>query len=117
MIKVMWLLKRADGMSLEQFRNWWLNQHAPDVARHQRPHLLRYVVNVRTEDAGLGGGTSDNTDWDGIAVQWFANAAAYNAVYDAGSSPTRADTLAHTSRFARLVVTEHDFSETADAPR
>jgi hypothetical protein len=116
-IKVMWLLKRADHLSLAQFRDWWLNHHAHDVARHQHPHLLRYVVNVRTEDSGLGGGTADPAEWDGIAEQWFADAAAYNAVYDAGLSPTRADTLAHTSRFARLVVTEHDYSAPAAARR
>jgi len=45
-----------------------------------------------------------------VAEQWFADEAAYNAVYDGGPSPTRGDTLAHTSRFARLVVTEHEFT-------
>jgi hypothetical protein len=109
MIKVMWFLKRAEGMSLEAFRQWWLERHALDVARHQAPHLLRYVVNVRTDAGGLGGGTSDNAEWDGVAEQWFADAAAYNAVYNGASSPTRGDTLAHTSRFARIVVTEHEF--------
>ena len=112
MIKVMWFLKRADGMSLADFRDWWLNRHAHDIARHQRPYLLRYTVNVRSEDSGLEGGTSDNFDWDGVAEQWFANAEAYNAVYGTGVSPTRADTLANTSRFARMVVTEDQYVPT-----
>ena len=110
MIKVMWFLKRAEGLSLEAFRDWWLNHHAHDVARHQAPHLLRYVVNVRRDDSGLGAKPADDHEWDGVAEQWFADEAAYNAVYDGGPSPTRGDTLAHTSRFARLVVTEHEFA-------
>ena len=110
MIKVMWFLKRADGMSLSDFRDWWLQRHAHDVARHQQPHLLRYTVNVRRDDSGLAGGTREESEWDGVAEQWFADEAAYNAVYSLPESPTRADTLAHTSRFARLVVTEHQYT-------
>jgi hypothetical protein len=114
-IKVMWFLKRAEGMSLEAFRDWWLNRHAHDVARHQEPYLLRYVVNVRRDDSCLGGRPSDDHEWDGVAEQWFADEAAYNAVYHGGPSPTRGDTLAHTSRFARLVVTEHNFTHLGGA--
>ena len=118
MIKVMWFLKRAEGMSLEAFRDWWLNRHAHDVARHQEPYLLRYVVNVRRDDSCLGGKPSDDHEWDGVAEQWFADEAAYNAVYHGGGpSPTRGDTLAHTSRFARFVVTEHDFTPHGGASR
>jgi hypothetical protein len=69
----MWLLKRADGMSLEAFRDWWLSRHAHDVARHQEPYLLRYVVNVRRDDSGLGGKPADDHEWDGVAEQWFAD--------------------------------------------
>ena len=53
MVKVMWFLKRADHLTLEEFSRWWLEEHALDVAHHQSPHLRRYVVNVRTEDSGL----------------------------------------------------------------
>jgi hypothetical protein len=109
MIKVMWFLKRAEGLSLEDFREWWLHRHPHDVARHQGPHLLRYTVNVRADDSGLTGATQHEFEWDGVAEQWFADEAAFNAVYGRADSPTRADTLAHTSRFARLVVTEHHY--------
>lgn len=116
MIKVMWFLKRADGMSLGDFRDWWLNRHAHDVAHHQQPYLLRYTVNVRRDDSGLTGAARDEFEWDGVAEQWFADEAAYNAVYGRAESPTRADTLAHTSRFARLVVTEHHYATPPEAP-
>ena len=74
------------------------------------------MVNVRREGAELGAGTADGFDWDGVAEQWFENEAAYNAAYPPGPSPTRADTLAHTSRFARLVVEEHEIAGCASAP-
>jgi len=110
MIKVMWFLKRADHLSLEEFTRWWLDEHAHDVARHQSPHLSRYVVNVRTEESGLPAAAPDGFDWDGVAEQWFESVEAYQAAYSLNPSPTRADTLAHTSRFARLVVTEHAYT-------
>lgn len=109
MIKVMWFLKRAEHLSLEQFREWWLTSHALDVVHHQAPLLRKYVVDVRREDTAFAGKASDDFDWDGVAEQWFEDEAAYNEVYDRAKSPTRGDTLAHTSRFARMVVEEHAF--------
>jgi EthD domain len=106
MIKVMWFLKRAEHLTLEEFGDWWINHHAPDVIRHQLPYLKGYKIDLRTSEEGLAGKPADDFEWDGIAEQWFDNEADYNAVYDKTESPTRPDTLAHTSRFARMVVRE-----------
>ncbi len=108
MIKVMWFLKRAEHLSLSEFRTWWLERHAPDVERHQRPYLKRYVVRVRSDldDSLLAGRPSGECPWDGMAEQWFESEADYAAVYGKAESPTRGDTLAHTSGFARLVFEE-----------
>lgn len=108
MIKVMWFLKRAEHLSLAEFRDWWLNHHAADIAADQKPHLKRYKVDVRIDDdtpfeAGRPG---TDSPWDGIAEQWFASVEDYTAVYGRAVRPTRADTLAHTSRFERMVVDE-----------
>jgi hypothetical protein len=107
MIKVMWFLKRAENLSLEEFRRWWLESHCHDVARAQAPYLKRYVVNVRIDDDQLAGKPATESEWDGIAEQWFEDEAAFNAAYGK-PSPTRPDTLAHTSRLERIVVTEHE---------
>jgi hypothetical protein len=105
-IKVLWFLKRADGLSLEEFREWWLG-HAQDVMNSQQAHLAGYVVNIReADDDSAPGATSDGCEWDGIAEQWFADRAAFEAAYSNPSSATRADTLAHTSRFSRMIVGE-----------
>ena len=109
MIKVMWFLKRKEGLSLAEFRAWWLERHADDVARHQSPHLARYVVNVRVDEDDLPGRPVEEPEWDGVAEQWFETEAAFRAVYGRAESPTRADTLAHVSRFQRIVVTETEY--------
>ena len=106
----MWFLKRAEHLTFEEFKQWWLNEHALDVARFQSPHLRKYVVNLKADESQLGAGTSEQLDWDGIAEQWFESEEAYHAAYSAKPSPTRDDTLAHTSRFARFVVEEHDIA-------
>lgn len=109
MIKVMWFLKRAPHLTQAEFADWWLNRHAKDIAADQAPYLKRYVIDVRVEDeSGLAGKPATDPEWDGIAEQWFETEADYNAVYARTDRPTRADTLAHTSAFQRLVVREHE---------
>lgn len=106
MIKVLWFLKRADGMSLGEFRSWWL-EHAQDVVRSQSPFLHHYVVNIRSdEESELPGTPEIGCEWDGVAEQWFKTREDFKAAYDLPASPTRRDTLAHTSKFTRLIVDE-----------
>lgn len=105
----MWFLKRAEHLTLEEFGTWWRESHAPDIIADQKPYLKRYVIDLRVEDtSSLAGGTSAEPEWDGIAEQWFETVADYNAVYGRTDRPTRADTLAHTSAFQRMVVHEHE---------
>ena len=113
MIKVVWFLKRAEHLSLEEFRDWWLNRHAYDVAEWQKDYLLRYKVSVRemdTPEDSLAGKPAQEFEWDGMAEQWFASEESFNACYGRPNSPTRADTLAHTSRLSRIIVREKEFS-------
>lgn len=109
MIKVMWFLKRAEHLSLEEFRRWWLDDHVHQIVEHQKPHLKKYIVDVRVDSDTLPGKpAAGEADWDGVAEQWFETEADFRAVYGAATpSPTRADTLRHVSRFQRLVVSEH----------
>ncbi len=105
----MWLLKRAPHLTLDEFRNWWLTRHAPDIITDQTPYLKRYIVDIRVADVdGLAGKPDQETEWDGIAEQWFETEADYNAVYGRAQRPTRADTMANTSAFQRLVVREYE---------
>jgi uncharacterized protein (TIGR02118 family) len=47
MVRVHIWLKRKDSMSPEEFRDHWVNVHAP-IARDGYEHLRGYVVNVVT---------------------------------------------------------------------
>ncbi|MFM8897189.1 MAG: EthD domain-containing protein [Actinomycetales bacterium] len=107
MLKVMWFLKRAEGITLEEFDAWW-REHLQMIADRQRPQLLRYTVNIRTSDTDeLAGHTGAECEWDGVAEQWVADEAAFVEVYGRpAASHTRSDTLAHVSRFERLFVHE-----------
>jgi uncharacterized protein (TIGR02118 family) len=113
MIKVMWFLKRAERLSLEEFHRWWLDRHAPMVVQAQRPHLKRYVINLRWEQDTLPGKPTGESEWDGCAELWFETEADFSKVYGGSAlGPTRADTLNHVSRFERLIVHEHKIDVT-----
>ena len=107
MLKVMWFLKRAEGITLEEFDTWW-REHLHMIADRQRPQLLRYTVSIRMSDAdNRAGHPGAECEWDGVAEQWFADEAAFDEVYGRpAAAETRADTLAHVSRFERLFVHE-----------
>ena len=105
MIKVMWLIKRADHLTMEEFEKWWTEMQAPDIRDEQVPHLVRYIVNIRTDD-DLAHKPAEEPEWDGIAEEWFPTAKAFNEVYSRTDRPAAADFRAHTSRCQRLIVKE-----------
>lgn len=107
MIKVMWFLKKADHLSLDEFRDWWLNSHIKLVLSLQEKHLHKYIVSIRDETMDLPGGTGIDFEWDGCAEQWFETEADYRAVYDNPTpSASREDSEKHVSKMARLIVRE-----------
>ena len=108
MLKVMWFLKRADHLTLDDFHRWWMETHVPAVVEAQRPYLKKYVVNLRSPEDLLPGKPSNETDWDGVAEQWFETEDDFKAVHGRASvGATRADTLKHVSRLARMIVREN----------
>lgn len=109
MIKVMWFLKRAHHLSLEEFGHWWMTVHAGDIVADQTPRLRKYLIDLRVSDeTSYAGRPAQECPWDGIAEQYFDTIEDYNAVYSRTDRPTRDDTLAHTSAFERLVVHEYE---------
>lgn len=53
MYKVIWLLKPADGVSRERFRDWYENSHAPLAQQHFGHLMLEYRRNYIDEVVGV----------------------------------------------------------------
>jgi uncharacterized protein (TIGR02118 family) len=93
--KAVILLSRRKDMSEEQFRNWWLNEHAP-FAR-QLPGVRKIVFNV----------CDDTTEIDGISELWFDSEAEFVSAYETDlGKRVAADSLAHVRSRTRLFVSE-----------
>jgi uncharacterized protein (TIGR02118 family) len=101
--KAVILLSRRDDMTHEQFRTWWLEEHAPLAA--QLPGVRRIVFNAVAADMADDGAKNDV---DGVSELWFDDEAAFTAAYatDLGKQ-VAADSMAHVRGRVRLFVTEH----------
>jgi uncharacterized protein (TIGR02118 family) len=96
-MKVMVGLVRRDDMTREDFRQWWLEEHAP-LAR-TLPGVRRIRFNVLDEDA----------PFDGIAELWFDSSEAADAAYatDIGKA-VAADSMAHVRSRVRMLADERE---------
>ena len=97
--KAIILLTRRDDMTVDEFRQWWLHEHAPLAA--QLPGVRRIVFNEV-----LGDGSGDGPD--GVSELWFDSEEAFTAAYatELGKA-VAADSMAHVSGRVRLFVHEH----------
>lgn len=96
MFKAIILLTRSEGASHAEFREWWLERHAP-LAR-QLPGLRRLVFNVVD---------GDDVPYDGVSELWFDSQEAFEAAYATKlGEAVAADSLAHVSARVRLFVDE-----------
>ncbi len=78
MIRLVFLLRRKAGMSLEDFHGYWRAQHGPLVASHaQHLDILRYTQSHRLDDPvneamqKARGGMEQ--EYDGVAELWWAS--------------------------------------------
>ena len=84
MIRLVFLLRRAPHLSLEEFHRYWREEHAPLVASHQH-HLgiLKYVQVHRVDDpawANLAGARGEmESPYDGTAELWWESEEAFAA--------------------------------------
>jgi uncharacterized protein (TIGR02118 family) len=99
--KAVILLRRRADMTPDEFKQWWLHEHAPLAA--QLPGVRRIVFNAADDD-------SANADdgVDGVSELWFDSHEAFTAAYatDLGKQ-VAADSMAHVRGRTRLFVTEH----------
>jgi uncharacterized protein (TIGR02118 family) len=103
MFKAIILLSRGTDQTPEDFRQWWLEEHAP-LAR-QLPGLRRLVFNRVAPEANEG---PTDVPYDGVSELWFDSREDFDAAYatDLGKR-VASDSLAHVSGRLRLFVEEH----------
>ncbi len=120
MIKLVALIKKAEGVSSEKFRSWWRDHHAPEFARLQAAYLRKYVLNLPMSSNGFAGlppgAPGSEPAWDGCAELWFDNADDLKAAFSAvpGSS-FPSDVIEHVGATELLVVKEHEIALGRDA--
>jgi uncharacterized protein (TIGR02118 family) len=103
--KAIILLTRRPADTREDFRAWWLGEHAALAA--ELPGLRRLVFNPVHEGEGI----------DGITELWFDSREDFEAAYATEHGKrVAADSLAHVSRRERLYVDERPIVD-VEAPR
>ena len=86
MIRIVFVLRRASHLSLEEFQRYWREQHGPLVASHaQHLGILRYVQTHRLDEPAneamsrARGGNMEPAH-DGVAELWWESEAALTTI-------------------------------------
>lgn len=96
-----WLRKKA-GMSDEEFRDYWLNTHAP-IARRGYEHLTGYVVHLVT-----GVPQGQERPFDGVAELTWDDRDGFRADMATETAATSTKDLSNfTDGFGLLFVDRH----------
>ena len=97
MYKLIGILKRPEGMSIESFHQWWLQDHATLVKRF--PGLKKYSINLST--------TGDQR-YDGVAEVWFETQQDLEKVFSTQEGQAaRQSATSHSGELAILFTEEH----------
>jgi len=99
MMKVISLMKRADGSSREEFARWAIEEHA---------HLGTQMPGIRQYRINLVGADAPESEFDGAFEMWFDDAAAADAAFaSTQGAAARDDAMAHASKRIHLRTDEH----------
>ena len=96
MYKVIGLLKRPPGISLDEFHKWWLNEHANLVKRFLG--LKKYTINLAT---------TPDQPYDGMAEVWFDSKEDLEKIFTLPEGQTaRQSATSHSEQIAILFTQE-----------
>jgi uncharacterized protein (TIGR02118 family) len=97
MYKLIGILKRPEGVTVEAFHKWWLEEHAPRVKRW--PGLKKYTINLSV--------TGDQR-YDGVAEVWFDTKEDMQKVFSTQEGQTaRESATRHAGELLILFTEEH----------
>ena len=98
MLKVISLLKRKEGMSLDDFRKWALEQHPPKGKK--LPGIRQYRMSVVLED-------NNGLPYDAVSEFWFDDDEARAAAFATPEGKATAeDAASHCSSRVHLLTEE-----------
>src|SRR4030081_1621302 len=76
MIKLVFVIRRREGMTREEFQRYWREEHAQLVKRHAEVLRIRRYVQTHARDTDLdealaGSRGSEPRVYDGVAELWW----------------------------------------------
>jgi uncharacterized protein (TIGR02118 family) len=76
MIKLVFVIRRREGMTREEFQRYWSEEHAQLVKRHAGVLRVRRYVQTHARDTDLddalaGSRGSEPRQYDGVAELWW----------------------------------------------
>ena len=112
MIKLVFMLRRREGMTREEFQRYWKEEHAELVKRHAELLRIRRYVQTHARDTDLddalaGSRGSEPRQFDGVAELWWDS---IDDLVQAATSPA-GETAQHA-----LLEDERRFIDLANSP-
>ena len=112
MIKLVFMVRRREGITREEFQRYWRQEHADLVKRHAELLRIRRYVQTHAQDTELddalaGARGSDPRQYDGVAELWW------DSIDDLVSVAASAD--GHAAQQA-LLEDERRFIDVAKSP-
>ena len=77
MVKLVCMLKRKDGLTLEEFHAHWFDVHGPLI--RSTPELARHVVRYEQHRRVPEPSWAGTAGFDGVTIQWFDSVEAFSA--------------------------------------
>ena len=100
MFKMIILMRKKQGMSDEEFADYWLRTHAPLASK--MPGLKRYLVNTVQRPP------NKEPEYQGVVELWFDDKESMkNAFASPEGRSTQQDSQSFTSLMTTLFVEEH----------
>jgi hypothetical protein len=94
MFKTIGLLKRRPGMSVEEFREYYENNHRVIGEKYLKGNAERYARRFLTPYANLLTGEEVEPEFDVLLEVWYADRAAYDAAVEKLTTPEAAKEIA-----------------------
>jgi len=91
-VKIIMKVYSKEGMSKDEFANYWLTKHAPLAKQKFGDLLKKYVISIVMSAEG------EEPEYQGIEELWFDNMSVVQAVM---SSPAFEQVVAESENFAR----------------